>query len=394
MEKCDWSGNFDIVATCASGLERTLKSELKRLSLPESPAINGGISFSGTAKDVARCNINLRTADRVYVKLGEFEATSFDNVYDGVKSLRLERFLPKDAAITVNGRCVKSDLFAVSATQGVVKKAIADRLCSVYGLNRLPESGAEHHVEFRLYKNVFTLLLDTSGKGLHKRGYRELVGIAPIKETLASGLLLMSDFYYKDPFCDPFAGSGTIVIEAARIALGIAPGISRRFAFNEWKEFDKSAFTGAFEEAKDGEKRNKNIVLYGYDIDKKAVDIANRHAERAGVKDNVKFRVRPVSEFYESEPRGTIVTNPPYGERVYDRKAARECYNELGKAFKKLDDWSLFLITSDKGFEKAFGRRADRIKKLYNSEKECEFYYYYKTKKPTFHDGEKGENND
>ena len=229
--------------------------------------------------------------------------------------------------------------------------------------------------------------MDTSGKGLHKRGYRELVGIAPIKETLASGLLLMSDFYYKDPFCDPFAGSGTIVIEAARIALGIAPGINRRFAFNEWKEFDKSAFASAFEEAKDGERRDKNVVLYGYDIDKKAVDLANRHAERAGVKDNVKFKVRPVAELCERESRGTIVTNPPYGERVYDRKAARECYSELGKAFKKLDDWSLFLITSDKGFEMAFGRRADRTKKLYNSEKECEFYYYYKTKKPTVQGG-------
>lgn len=391
MEKCEWSGNFDIVATCASGLEKTLKSELKRLSLPEAPSINGCTTFSGTAKDVARCNINLRTADRVYVKLGEFEANSFDDIYEGVKALRLERFLPISAAVTVNGRCVKSNVFAVSATQGVVKKAIADRLCKVYGLNRLPESGAEHHVEFRLCKNVFTLLLDTSGVGLHKRGYRELVGIAPIKETLASGLLLMSDFYYKDPFCDPFAGSGTIVIEAARIALGIAPGINRRFAFNEWKEFDKKAFSDAFAEAKDGEKRDRNVVLHGYDVDKKAIAIASRHAERAGVKDNVRFKVRPVAQLYESAPHGTIVTNPPYGERVYDRNAARECYAELGKAFKKLDDWSLFLITSDKGFEKAFARRADRVKKLYNSEKECNFYYYYKTKKPTLTKGVKGE---
>ena len=235
-------------------------------------------------------------------------------------------------------------------------------------------------MEFSLFKDTVAILLNTSGDGLHKRGYRDLVGIAPIKETLASALVLLSDFYKDRPFADPFCGSGTIAIEAARIALDIAGGIGRKFAFNNWVNFDQKLFDTAFEEAKDRENRNRNIEFFASDIDPKAVKLAMRHAERAGLKDKIRFEVCPVANFKSSLSNGTIVTNPPYGERVYDRKEAEECYKALGKVYKELDNWSLFAITSAMNFERYFGKKCDRDRKLYNSNKECRLFYYYKNK--------------
>ena len=373
----DFPEKFDITLTCASGVEKVLKSELKRLGLPEAPVINGTCTFSGGMQDVANLNVNLRTADRVYIKLAEFSAESFDELFDGVVSVEFERFIPGDAKITINGKCVKSKLFAVSACQSIIKKAIVKRLSEKFGLYSLPETGAFYEICFSIFKDVVTILLNTSGVGLHKRGYRDLVGIAPIKETLASALILLSDYYYERPFADPFCGSGTLAIEATRIALNIAGGINRRFAFNEWKNFDPLYYSRAFEQAKDNEKRDRKIEVLGSDIDGKAVLLATRHAEKAGVLKHIKFTRRDVSDFYSPSSFGTIVSNPPYGERVYDKKQAEICYKSLGEAYSKLDRWSLFVITSAKNFEKSFGKRADRERKLYNSNKECKFYYYY-----------------
>ena len=373
----DFPEKFDITLTCASGVEKVLKSELKRLRLPEAPAINGTCTFTGGMQDVANLNVNLRTADRVYIKLAEFSAESFNELFDGVASVEFERFIPGDAKITINGKCVKSKLFAVSACQSIIKKAIVKRLSEKFGLYSLPETGALYEICFSVFKDVVTLLLNTSGAGLHKRGYRDLVGIAPIKETLASALILLSDYYYERPFADPFCGSGTLAIEATRIALNIAGGINRRFAFNEWKNFDPLYYSRAFEQAKDNEKRDRKIEVLGSDIDGKAVLLATRHAEKAGVLKHIKFTRRDVSDFYSSSSFGTIVSNPPYGERVYDKKQAEICYKSLGEAYSKLDRWSLFVITSANNFEKSFGKRADRERKLYNSNKECKFYYYY-----------------
>lgn len=377
----EFPDEIELTVTCASGVEKVLKSELKRLGYGDAPALNGALSFKGDCLAVARCNVFLRTADRVYIKLKEFRAESFDDLFDGVKSIEWENYLPVSAKAVVNGKCVKSRLFAVSACQSIVKKALSDRLCGVYKLNRLSESGAEYGVEFSVFKDVVSVYLNTSGTGLHKRGYRDLVGIAPIKETLASALLLLSDFYKKNPFADPFCGSGTIAIEAARIALDVAGGIGRRFAFNDWENFDKRYFELAFTEAKDREKRNEKIDILASDIDPKAVKIAKRHAERAGVADKIVFSVADVKNFNTDLKFGTIVTNPPYGERVYDKREAEECYKSLGEAFRKLDGWSAFVITSANGFEKAFGKKADRERKLYNSNRECRYYYYYGDKK-------------
>lgn len=368
---------FDITVTTASGVEKVVKSELLRLGYGEVPAVNGALTFTGDALAVARCNLFLRCADRVYIKLKEFTATTFDELFDGVKEFRAEDYFPLFSRVTVNGKCVKSQLYAVSACQSIIKKAISDRLCSYHGVRRLEETGAEYAVEFSIFKDTVTLYLNTSGAGLHKRGYRDLVGIAPIKETLASALLLLSDFYKERPFLDPFCGSGTIAIEAARIAMNIAGGKGRRFSFNDWSNFDKKYFDLAFEEALDKEDRTVKLDFFASDIDPKAIKLAKRHAERAGVKDKINFSVLDVKNFKTNLRCGTIVTNPPYGERVYDIKEAEACYKSLGNVYKNLDGWSAFIITSAKNFEKNFGLRADRERKLYNSNRECKYYYYY-----------------
>ena len=375
----DFKDKFDITVTCASGVEKVVKSELKRLGYEDAPALNGTLSFKGDMLSVARCNMFLRSADRVYIKVAEFSAITFDELFDGAKQTRWEDFIPVGAKILVNGKCVKSTLFAVSACQSIVKKAIVDRLSSVYK-QKLYENGATYSVEFSVFKDTVSLYLNTSGAGLHKRGYRDLVGIAPIKETLASALILLSDFYYKNPFLDPFCGSGTIAIESARIAMNIASGINRRFAFNEWENFDKKYFDLAFEEAKDKENRSVKLEMFASDIDPKAVKLAERHAQKAGVLDKIKFSVCDVKNVNNQLSGGTIITNPPYGERVYDRDEASVCNKELGNLFRRLDNWSAFIITSAKNFEKEFKKKADRDRKLYNSNKECRYYYYYKNK--------------
>lgn len=373
----DFPEQLNITLTCASGVEKVLKSELVRLGYSDTPAINGALTLKGTKEDLARCNLNLRTADRVYIKVAEFPADNFDALFDGVSNVRWGDYITSDGAIRVNGKCVKSKLFAISACQSIVKKAIVNNLLKCYKVNRLNENGAIYDVEFWIFKDVVTLLINTSGAGLHKRGYRDLVGIAPIKETLASALLLFSDFYKERPFADPFCGSGTLAIEGARIAMNIAGGMGRRFAFNEWKNFDNKIFERVIEEAKDKEQRNVHLNFFASDIDPKAVKLAKHHAERAGVLDKIKFKVADVKDFRCDLKNGTIVTNPPYGERVYDKRQADECYKSLGTVTSMLDGWSTFVITSAPDFEKKFGKKADRERKLYNSNKECRFYYYY-----------------
>lgn len=376
----DFPDKFDIVLKCASGVESVLKKELLRLGYEDAPAINGGITVKGDPQSVAKLNINLRTCDRVYIKLAEFKATSFDELFDNVKEIYFENFIPLDAVITVNGKCVKSTLFSVSDCQKIIKKAIVNRYQRKFKVDRLPETGFTYEIEFSVFKDEVTILLNTSGEGLHKRGYRDLVGIAPIKETLASALLLMSDCYYKNPFLDPFCGSGTIAIEGAKIALNIAPNILRKFAFNKWTNFDEKFYNEAYEEAKDKEELSREIEFYGSDIDKKAINLAIHHAERAGVKDKIKFSVSAVKNVDLPLSGGTIVTNPPYGERVFDKREAEDCYKDLRNFYDKLDNWSLFLITSANNFPKIFGKKPDRERKMYNSNKECRYYFYYKNR--------------
>ena len=370
----------NILLTCASGVEKVLKSELTRMGYPEIPAVNGELELSGTLFDVAKLNISLRTCDRVYIKIAEFTATSFDEIFENVSKIAWCDYCPKNANVLVNGSCVKSKIFAISACQKIIKKAIAVNLCKSYNVKSLSESGAEYQVEFKLFKDTMKILLNTSGVGLHKRGYRDMVGIAPIKETLASSLLLLSDYYYDTPLADLFCGSGTILIEGAYIGLNIAPNKNRSFAFNRWDFFDDKYYKTALEEAVDNEKRDRKIEIFGSDIDDKAVKLSLHHIEKAGLKGLINVRKSDVKNFYTDLKNGTIVSNPPYGERVFDKREAEECYKNLGEVFKRLNNWSAYIITSANNFEKCFGKKADRQRKLYNSNKECKLYYYYKNK--------------
>lgn len=372
--------NLKIVATVAGGLEKTAKKELERLGFENLSAINGEIEFNGTFLDVCRCNVNLRTVERVYVKLAEFECLSYDQLFDCVYQIPFEEFIDKNGEIVVTGKCVKSKLYGVSACQSIIKKSIAKRLMNKHKVNWLDENGARYDVVFSIFKDKAEILLNTSGTGLHKRGYRDKVWIAPIKETLASALVLMSDFYYNRPLLDPFCGSGTIAIEGAMIALDVAPNKNRQFAFESWRFVNKKDKKLALEEAIAKEKLDRKIEIFASDVDKKAIELSKYHLEKCGLKGRVDFKVKDVKDLRLPSDFGTIVTNPPYGERVYDKTQAEECVKGFANAVKLNDGWSKFIITSAKNFEKIYGRKADRERKLYNSEKECRFYYYYAKK--------------
>ena len=373
---CD---KVSITVTSASGIESVTKKEIEKLGYGEVPFINGSATFSGDLSDVARLNMFLRTADRVYIKLSSFKAETFDELFSGVYEVSWEDYISKKGRITVNVKSVKSKLFALSASQSIVKKAIVSRLSEKFGMIALPETEEDYKIDVHIVNDEVSILLNTSGVGLHKRGYRDYVSLAPMRETLAAAMLLLSDFYYKRPLRDPFCGSGTIIIEAARIALNIASGIQRNFDYEDFCFFNKDIKKKVFEEAKDNEKLSTPIDFVGSDIDPKAIKLAKRHAINAKLSDKISFEVKPLSSFSESARNGVIVTNPPYGERLLEKKEAESLYKELGEKYKKLDNWSLFLITSDKDFERYFGKRADKNRKLYNANKECKFYeYFYK----------------
>lgn len=373
--------NYEITVTAASGIEGVVKKELKSLGFADPKAFDGSITVRGSSVDVARLNMFLRCADRVYITIGKFNASSFDELFDGVSALPLADIFPFNARIVVNGKCRKSRLFAVSSCQSVIKKAILGVLQKKYKRKVFPENGEIYRVEFVISNDVASIYLNTSGDGLHKRGWRDLVGDAPIKETLACALLALSDFSPDRPFCDPFCGSGTIIIEAARIALGIAPGRDRSFDFSKWDFFDSSAYPLAFQEAKDNELPFRKLPFSGFDINPDALSLARRHAARAGVADSLDFRVRDVRSFSSSQKNGCIVTNPPYGERLLSPRDVASLYSDFGSVWKNLDNWSLFVISSFPSFEKYFGKKADKTRKLFNSGIECHLYSYFR--KPT-----------
>ena len=369
---------YEIKVTSAMGVEGAVKKELRALGFPDAKAFDGSITLNGTSSDVARFNLFLRCADRVYIKLLSFPAETFDELFDGVYSFAFGDLLPFNAKILINGKCKNSKLFAISACQSIVKKAVLSSLSRRYRKNVFPESGETYRFEFTLEKDLFSLYLNTSGEGLHKRGWRDLVGEAPLRETLASALLSYSDFSPDLAFCDPFCGSGTILIEAAQRALNLAPGKNRSFDFVKWDFFDENAYRLAKQEALDKETPDKKLHFYGFDVNPKAVSLSLRHAERAGVRDKIHIQTQDVKNFRCSYPNGCIVTNPPYGERLLSEKEVTPLYKTLASVYHTLDNWSLFAITAAPRFEKAFGQKADRKRKLFNSNIECCYYGYDK----------------
>ena len=358
------------------GLEGLCADELRRLDLPEVRAENGRVLCGGTMADLPRLNLNLRTGERVLLVLGTFPAGDFDALFEGTRALPWEQFIPREGRFPVKGHCLNSALHSVPACQSIVKKAAAARLGDAYGLNTLPETGALFQIQFSIMKDTAVLMLDTSGPGLYKRGYRAHGVDAPLRETLAAAMVLLSRYRGRDPLCDPFCGSGTIPIEAALIAKNRAPGLNRSFSAQKWSWLPTQAWMDAADEAQDREFHG-NYEIWGGDIDPAAVELARHNAQLAEVDDLVHFDVDDARTFHWGGIRGRVVTNPPYGERIMERREAEELYRAFGKAWAKFPEgWKLYLLSSHTEFERTFGKQADKKRKLYNGMLKCDLFMY------------------
>ena len=360
---------------CLLGLEGPIADELRRMDMKDVSAENGRVYFSGDDGAIARANINLRIGERVLIELGRFEALSFEQLFQGVKALPWESLIPADGAFPVKGYSLNSKLFSISDCQKIIKKAIVERLKSVYGIEWFQETGGLYQVQFSIMKDKVSLCIDTSGEGLHKRGYRPAHNAAPLKETMAAAMVTLSRYRGRDDFCDPFCGSGTIPIEAALIARNRAPGLYRRFAAMSWKNLDGRLWEQERERAKSLE-YNGNYNIVGADIDGHALELARENARRAGVLDIIHFEKADARKFDRKTERGVIVTNPPYGQRIMEQKEAEELYRDFGKAYAASQNWQLYLLSSHTEFERCFGRQADKKRKLYNGMIKCDLFMY------------------
>jgi len=368
---------LELCVPCLLGLEGPIADELKRLGMENVRAENGRVYFTGGADAVARANIDLRVGERVLIELGRFGADTFDELFEGTKALPWESIIPRDGAFPVKGFSLNSKLFSVSDCQKIIKKAIVERLKSVYGIEWFPETGELYQVQFSIMKDTASLCIDTSGEGLHKRGYRPAHNAAPLKETMAAAMVTLSRYRGREDFCDPFCGSGTIPIEAALIAKNRAPGLYRDFSAMKWPVFDKKVWDDARAEAVSKE-YSGDYRIVGADIDPEAVKMAAENAQRAGVADIVKFEVADATKFHRTTNNGIIVTNPPYGERIMEKQEAEALYRAFGAAYAKSENWKLYLLSSHTEFERTFGRQADKKRKLYNGMIKCDLFMYLK----------------
>lgn len=371
---------IQLVATCLFGLEKVLGEEIDALGYQRVETIDGRVIFSAPESAVAVCNIRLRYAERVMILLSRFRVTTFEDLYQGTKAIPWEDYVGREGAFPVKGHSVRSALYSIPDCQKITKKAVVDRLASVYHIARLPESGPLYQIEFFILKDEVHLMIDTTGTTLHKRGYRPVSNAAPLRETLAAGMVKMSRPRENVLLVDPLCGSGTIAIEAALLTGNIAPGLKRSFAAEQFSMLPSSVWQEEREKAK-SEIRPWESKIYAYDIDPMCVTMAKENARRAGVEDRIVFRVADVRNFRSPEPeaRGTIVTNPPYGERLLDLQQARDLASAMGKAFQNaVPSWQLYIISSDEKFEQFFGRRANKVRKLYNGMIRCGFYQFFK----------------
>ncbi len=371
----------EFVVPCLFGLEGPAAQELRRMEIADVRAENGRVRFSGGAPEMARANLRLRFGERVLLRLGGFEARTFDQLFEGVKALPLADYIPKNGAFPVKGYCLNSALHSVPDCQKIIKKAAAKALGRVYHSEWLPEDGALYQLQFSIIKDYAEIFLDTTGAPLFKRGYRPGHVAAPLRETLAAALVDFARYRGRDAFCDPFCGSGTIAIEAALIARNRAPGLLRSFSSQNWVCFDKKVWAQAKEEAQSKE-FNGEYRIYASDIDPKAVALSRENARRAGVEKDIVFSVADARQFTPPAERGTVVTNPPYGERMLEKKQAEELYAGFGKALAAGQDWDWNIITSHPEFEQFFGRKADKKRKLYNGMIQCGLYMYHNRQKP------------
>ncbi len=369
---------MEFVAPCLLGLEGLAANELKFRGIENVRAENGRVLFSGGYASMVRANICSSMCARVFILLAEFEARDFDTLFEGVKAADWSRFIGERDAFPVKGNSLDSALTSIPACQKIIKKAVVESLRQHYGISWFEEDGAVHQIQFRIFKNRVSVMLDTTGEALNKRGYRAMSNDAPIKETLAAAMVDLARVRADHTVIDPFCGSGTILIEAARKALGIMPGIDRSFAFEQWSQVDPDIIEAERQRARDGVRKDASFIAYGYDIDEEALAVARRNAELAGVGDRIVFERRDISDYAESFDRATVITNPPYGERMLDIEQARELYKMMGERFERKPGHSYIVISPDDSFERCFGRTADKRRKLYNGTLRCQVYMYFR----------------
>lgn len=365
-----------LVATCMFGLEKQVGEEIDRLGLRRIETMDGRVTFEGEPQDVARANIGLRCAERVFIRLGQFPARNFAELFDGTKALPWEEWIGQNDAFPVKGHSIRSGLTSLPDCQSIVKKAVVERLKTCYRVDWFRETGVKYQIEFFIFKDVATLMIDTSGVALHKRGYRPAAGAAPLRETLAAAIALTARPREDTLLWDPFCGSGTIAIEAALIAKNRAPGLNRTFSAQKWDWLPSSAWVDAAGEAMDLE-FDGDYDIWGGDIDPEAIRIARSNAVKADVEDLVRFEVADARTFSRSEPYGRIVSNPPYGERLMEKREAEDLYREFGRTVLGLPTgWKINILSSHTEFERTFGRTADRKRKLYNGMLKCDLFQY------------------
>ncbi|WP_244835335.1 class I SAM-dependent RNA methyltransferase [Clostridium sp. BJN0001] len=368
--------DFDLIATSTFGIEGILAKELRALGYEDLKIENGKVTFSGDEMDIAIANIHLRTADRVLIKLAEFKAVTFEELFQGTKKVEWSRLIPKNGVMHVVGKSIKSTLHSVPDCQSIVKKAVVESMKGSYDVDLFEENGPVFKIEVAILKDIVTLTIDTSGDGLHKRGYRELAGAAPLKETLAASMVLLSRWDRKLSLVDPFCGSGTILIEAAMIAHNIAPGINRKFVCESWPLMSSNVFSIVREGARKAQKNN-DVKIIGYDIDYKVMKVAMENAKKANVAEYIEFQKRDFMEFSSHSKYGFIISNPPYGERIGDEETLNILYSHLGDMIKKYNNWDFNILTSFEPFEKVVRSSSTKNRKLYNGRIKCYYYQYF-----------------
>lgn len=375
---------FELVAPCHFGLEAVLKKEIYDLGYEITKVEDGKVTFLGDTQAICRANMFLRTAERVLLKVGSFSAVTYDELFEGIRALPWEIYLPKDAKFWVTkASSIKSKLFSPSDIQRIVKKAIVEKMKEYYDIEWFAETGASYPMRVFFMKDEATVTIDTTGESLHKRGYRTMSGLAPISETLAASLIHLTPWHADRILVDPFCGSGTFPIEAALMAARIAPGMNRDFTAQEWTNLiAKKTWYETMEEAQDLVQRDVQVDIQGYDIDGDVLRVARENAKRAGVDHLIHFQKRSVSELRHPKKYGFVITNPPYGERMEDKRELPQLYAQIGEAYQNLDAWSFYIITGFEDTERYIGRRADKKRKIYNGMLRTDFYQFLGPKPP------------
>lgn len=369
---------YEYVATCLFGLEHFVCEEIDALGYERTEVIDGRVTFRGDIGAIARCNLWLRTAERLYLKLGDFPAATFDELFEGTKALPWESWIGRDDCFPVKGHAIKSRLFSLPDCQRIVKKAVAERLKGAYGISWFPEEGVTYQIEFFILKDRATLMIDTSGSPLHKRGYRKSAGEAPLRETLACALAKIARPREDVLFWDPFCGSGTIPIEAALLMTNTAPGLYRSFAAEEFYDVPPKLFAEARDEAEDMKRTQTAFEAFASDIDRQMTALASENVRRAGISHCIKVFCRDALTIETGGRRGTIVCNPPYGERLSDTAHTELLYKKMGQAFASLDRWQIYILCESENFERLYGRRADKVRRLYNGMLRCRYYQFFR----------------